>query len=191
MSAFLINAKVNQIIAMTKALDRFWRQAHGWAPADAADLLAAARLDRQVSFVHTLPSYIEPFAAKEAEARLILGYVTLRSLCEGVLKLFFAVWLQDYLSDADAVKGKKGIILSPGKINFDQLIALYSKKGDSAHEMFLRRVQERGNAIHHFADKDVGSQDELIADIVAFGDFLVAVNSRLPYPDDHYNPVLA
>ena len=124
-------ARSQQIIATTTAMERFWRQAQGWAPSDAACMLAAARLDRQVSFAHTLPSYLELFSVQEAEARLILGYVTLRSLCEGILKLFFAVWLQDYQVDADAVKDKKGVIKQPADISFERLIALYSKKGES------------------------------------------------------------
>jgi hypothetical protein len=54
-------------------LERFWRAVHGWAPTEAADMLAAARLDRQVSFARTLERYREPFPAEEAEALLILG----------------------------------------------------------------------------------------------------------------------
>jgi hypothetical protein len=161
------------------------------APSCAADLLTAARLDRQVSFTHTLSSYLEPFPDNEAEARLILGYVTLRSLCEGILKLFFAVWWNNYRHDTDALKNKKGIVVAPAGISFDQLIALYSKKVDPQYELLLRRIQQRGNAIHHFADADIGSPDELIGDIGQFLKFLLAVNARLPYPDDDFNPARA
>lgn len=183
-------ASLRKIIATTTAMERFWRKAHGWAPTDAACMLAAARLDRQVSFAHTLPSYLEPFPAQEAEARLILGYVTLRSLCEGILKLFFAVWLKDYQRDSDAAKGKKGV-KPPPDIDFERLITLYSKKGESKYDKYLRRIQQRGNGIHHFADRDIGTQNELIEDIVQFRDFLLAVNDRLPYPDEHYDPGMA
>jgi hypothetical protein len=41
-------------------------------------MLAAARLDRQVSFARTLERYCLAFPPEEAEALLILGYVTLR-----------------------------------------------------------------------------------------------------------------
>ncbi len=112
-----IAATLQEIIATTTMMGQFWGRAHGWAPSDAADLLASARLDRQVSFAHTLPSYVKPFSAQEAEARLILGYVTLRSLCEGILKLFFAVWLDDYRSDADALKDKKKVQLYRPRIS--------------------------------------------------------------------------
>ncbi|SRR6266496_1286295 len=183
---------IRRIIATTEAMERFWRRAHGWAPAEAADLLAAARLDRQVSFAHTLSDYLKPFPSAEAEARLILGYVTLRSLCEGILKLFFVVWWKDYCKAADAVKDKKtGMVKKPGDVGFDHLITLYSAKADSKYEAFLRRIQQRGNAIHHFNDKQIGSQEELVADIAHFLEFLLAVNGRLPYPDDAYDPAYA
>jgi hypothetical protein len=182
---------IKRIIAPTKAMERFRRRAHGWAPAEAADMLAAARLDRQVSFTHTLSDYHKPFAPQESEARLILGYVTLRALCEGILKLFFAVWWEDYRKDAAAAKDKKGTVKTPGAVSFDRLIALYAMKVDSRHKLFLRRIQQRRNAIHHFNDSKIGSQDELIADIAQFLDFLLAVNSRLPYPDEVYDPANA
>src|SRR5947207_145071 len=98
-----------RIVRITMGLERFWRAVHGWAPKEAADMLAAARLDRQVSFAHTLERYREPFPAEEAEALLILGYVTLRSLCEGVLKLFCAVWWEDYRKEPEVPKNKAGV----------------------------------------------------------------------------------
>ena len=180
-----------RIIAITEAMERFWRKAHGWAPPAAADLMAEARLDRQVSFTRTLSDYLKPFSDREAEARQILGYATLRSLSEGILKLFFSVWWEDYCHDVDASRDRKGNIITPRGVSFEQLITLYSRKGDSQFEVFLRRIQQRGNAIHHFTDREIGSQDELIADIVQFLDFLLAVNGRLPYPDDAYNPAYA
>ena len=182
---------IAKIIRVTEAQERFWSRPHGWAPSAAADLLAEARLDRQLSFTHTLHEYLQPFSPDVAEARQILGYTTLRSLCEGALKLFFSVWFEDYCQDKDAVYGPKQTLVSPEEIAYDRLIALYTKKGESKFETFLRRVQERGNAIHHFRDRDIGTQSDLIADIVEFKEFLLAVNSQLPYPDEIYDPARA
>jgi hypothetical protein len=184
-------AAIDKIIRVTKALERFWSASHGWAPVAAADLLAEARLDRQLSFAHTLHDYLAPFPPDAAEARQILGYATLRSLCEGALKLFFSVWYEDYRKDQDAVYDGKQRLVSPENIMFDRLVALYAKKGDASFVPFLRRVQQRGNAIHHFCDRDIGTQPELIEDIVLFGEFILAVNGQLPYPDTIYNPALA
>jgi len=60
-------ASIDKTIRVTQALERFWSASHGWAPKDAADLLAEARLDRQLSFSHTLRDYLAPF---RPEARL-------------------------------------------------------------------------------------------------------------------------
>jgi hypothetical protein len=172
-------------------LERFWRAVHGWAPKEAAEMLAAARLDRQASFARTLERYREPFPAEEAEALLILGYVTLRSLCEGVLKLFCAVWWEDYRKEPEVPKNKAGVPKVPSGLTFDPLIGFYFKRIDSQFEGFLRRVQTRGNAIHHFKDAKVGTQGELLSDIAEFLQFLLAVNSQLPYPDDIYDAAKA
>lgn len=182
-------ARTTRII---KGLKDFWSKSHGWAPKTAADLLAAARLDRQLSFAHTLSDYLRPFSKDADEARQILGYTTLRSMCEGALKLFFSVWFEDYQNDIDvAVRDKKGALLLPETVAFDRLIASYEKKVDSKFAPFLRRVQRRGNAIHHFQDKEIGTQEELVQDILEFERFISAVNGRLPYPDDVYNPAAA
>lgn len=180
-------AEIDDIIRITTALEQFWRVSHGWAPVAAAQLLAEARLDRQASFANTLHDYLTPFPPEVSEARRILGYTILRSLCEGALKLFFSAWFEDYRKDQDAVY-KKQTLVSPEDVKFDRLIVLYRKNGEANFEPFLRRIQQRGNAIHHFSDHAIGTQSELIADILEFKRFLLAVNSQLPYPDGFYNP---
>lgn len=184
----MAHSAINTIIRITKAQAQFWGRAHGWAPIAAADLLAEARLDRQIAFTHTLHDYLTPFSLESAEARQILGYTTLRSLCEGSLKLFFSVWFEDYRRDQDVVLDRQQTLVLPEDIAFDRLIALYAKKGDSRFEPFLRRIQQRGNAIHHFSDRDIGTQEELVVDIIEYNRFLLAVNGQLPYPDGVYDP---
>jgi hypothetical protein len=178
---------IKNIISITKAQERLWSRSRGWAPSEVADLLDEARLDRQLSFANTLCGYLAPFPPNAAEAHQILGYATLRSMCEGALKLFFSVYFDDYKSDQDAKyhmkKGRKPELTLPKAIWFKDLIPLYAKKGEKKFESFLQRVQQRGNAIHHFSDRNIGTQPELIADIIAFNDFLVAVDGQLPYPD--------
>ena len=172
---------IKKITLVIADQEQFWSRSHGWAPSEAANLLAAARLDRQLSFVHTLCDYLAPFPPDSADARQILGYTTLRSLCEGTLKLFFSVYVEDYIAGRDVVcnKGKKQ---SPEKIKFDKLILLYIKHGDDKFRLFLERIQQRGNAIHHFCNRDIGTQEDLIADIIEFEKFLLAVDGQMPYP---------
>ena len=62
------------------------------------------------------------------------------------------------------------------------LIIFYLKKGDGTFKGFLERVKDRGNAIHYFRTRDIGTQSELQADIIELKDFLAAVDGQLPYP---------
>ena len=180
------NSAIDNIVRITRFHEQFWSASHGWGPDPSADLLAEARLDRQLSFSHTLYDFLKPFSPEAAEARQILGYTTLRSLCEGAVKLFFAVFLEDYRASTDAVFDRKQMLVSPDDFAFDRLIALFLKHGDATFEAFLRRIQQRGNAIHHFSDRDIGTHAELVADIVTYSEFLRNMDSRLPYPDSYY-----
>lgn len=183
--------QIAKTIRVCRALQQFWSSAHGWAPSSAAGMLEQARLDRQVAFAHTLHDYLIPFSPETQESRQILGYVTLRSMCEGALKLFFSVWLEDYRGDSSAPTTRAGVVIDPADVTFDRLIAFFSQRINSSHDAFLRRVQQRGNAIHSFKDRDIGTQQELIDDILAYGQFIVAISDGLPYPDGMYDPALA
>ena len=160
-------AQIEKTIRVSRALHQFWSSAHGWAPSSAADMLEQARLDRQVAFAYTLHDYLVPFSPETAESRQILGYVTLKSMCEGALKLFFSVWLEDYRRDSSAPTKKAGSVIDPADVTFDRLITFFNQRISSSHDTFIRRVQQRGNAIHSFKDRDIGTQQELIDDILA------------------------
>jgi len=108
-------------------------------------------------------------------------------MCEGALKLFVGVWFEDYQKDSSALRNRKGALVHPVDVSFDRLIWFFSTRIGAQFEGFLRRVQQRGNGIHAFAERDIGQQSELIEDIRTFADFLLAINSHLPYPDDTYD----
>src|SRR4051812_15988172 len=81
----------------------FWSKAHGWTPKDAADLLSKSRLDWLDSFNRTLKARVQEVNEHPNEdAVLILAWAHLRTLVEGHLKLFLAVFLMDYLKDPNA-----------------------------------------------------------------------------------------
>jgi hypothetical protein len=172
---------IDEIIAVLWAQHRDWKRAAGWAPSNASTKLEAAKLDRQLSFAHTLRDYLAPFPKESADARQILGYVTLRSLCDGAIQLFITLDYNDYISDIDVIKSKNKTV-EPEDAQFNALIDFYLKKGDDKFGPFLKRVQQRGNAIHHFAERPIGTQDELKQDILCLRDFLVSVDLQLPDP---------
>tara|TARA_R110001599_G_scaffold83993_4_gene225666 strand:+ start:31209 stop:31739 length:531 start_codon:yes stop_codon:yes gene_type:complete len=155
------------------------------------DILKSARLDRQLSFAHILKEFINPFTEEEKEAKLILGYVSLRSMCESAIKLFMTVHVSDYLKDEllITIKPKEGSlkkpkIILPPRIGFDDLIKIYTQRGDVQFEPFLKRVQLNGNTIHHFKDREITDQQQLSSDIENLKNLIIAVDQQLYYPDE-------
>lgn len=92
-SAESYEATVKNIEIIQSGLSEFWKNAHGWAPTNAATLLDKSRLDWLPSLASVLRHW-----AKDGElsaGELILGWANLGSLLEGSLKLFLAVYLTD------------------------------------------------------------------------------------------------
>jgi hypothetical protein len=87
---------IDQIIAKSEAICRFWNSAHGWAPDEAAELLAKSRLDRQVSLSRTLKIWLLPTTPRDRDGRLILAWVNLGCLVESLMKFFLSVYRDDY-----------------------------------------------------------------------------------------------
>jgi hypothetical protein len=179
---------IDEIVATLAAQHRSWPRAGGWAPSNAAALLEVARLDRQLSFAHTLRDNFVPFPKESADARQILGYATLRSLCEGAIQLFITVYYNDYIKDEKPIPRRKGEIVDPENAQFSDLIKFYLIHGDPAFEPFLARVKARGNTIHHFRDRVIGTEDELKADVIRLRDFLASTDTQLPDPPPHPDP---
>ena len=103
---------IDEIVAILAAQHKSWPRAGGWAPSNASALLEVARLDRQLSFAHTLRDNFVPFPKESADARQILGYVNLRSLCEGAIQLFISVYYNDYIADKEPItrRNRKKIV---------------------------------------------------------------------------------
>jgi hypothetical protein len=64
---------INEIIAILESQHDFWPNSQGWAPSNAIIRLERARLDRSLSFAHTLQNYFAPFPKGSADAQQILG----------------------------------------------------------------------------------------------------------------------
>jgi hypothetical protein len=168
----------------TRAAD-FWKAAHGWAPDDAADALSRARLDWLASFSRTLKMRVQEVTEHPQEpAAVILAWAHLRTLVEGHLKLFLTVFLMDYRADARAPKSHKtGNILEPSKLTFEDIRQFLTKRDLlTAHHAFIETVQQRGNAIHAFADNPIGTPSEFLDHVEQYRKFLTDLESSLPNP---------
>jgi hypothetical protein len=185
---------VQRITKLNSGIQKFWSKSHGWAPVEAAGLLAKSRLDWQVSLSKTLTLWLQKKPLTPGE--LILAWSNLGSLVEGTLKTFLSVWYKDYIKDIEYLKKsnayhyKKGKPLEPDALTLGPL-ALYfkNKKFLSAEStVFINLVHARRNAIHAFKGKDIGTADELQKAVASYLKLLREVNRRLPYPDDVYVP---
>jgi hypothetical protein len=161
----------------------FWRRAHGWAPKEVAELLSEARLDWVASFNRTLPFRVQEVAEYPDEhGALILAWAHLRALVEGTLKLFLSVFLLNYLDDPNAPKDRRGTVM-PDVLPLEKIRQFLKKSGILAtHLGFIEHVQQRGNAIHAFADRPIGTADEFMEYVVLYRYFLQDVDDNLPTP---------
>jgi hypothetical protein len=176
---------LDTIVAISTRAASFWTAAHGWASKPAADLLAAARLDWLASFSRTLRVRVEEVTAAPNEpAAIIVGWAHIRTLVEGHLKLYLTVFLTTYLADAHAFKSQKtGKILEPGDLSFESMRQFLVKRGLlTAHHGFVATVQSRGNAIHAFENKNIGTAAEFLEHIPLYREFLMDLESSLPNP---------
>lgn len=187
---------VAHIQKLNDGLRQFWSNADGWAPESAAELMSKSRLDWQVSLSRSLRHWIVDPPDSLEEGDLILAWANLGSLIEGSIKLFLAVFYEDYKNDLVILKqtkawhSKKKKLLDPDGLPFDVLIDYCEKAAlfDNDDLALFRLVQLRRNAIHAFKDRPIGTGIELLSAIKSYLTCVRAINERLPYPDRVYQP---
>lgn len=183
-----VEAVVDRIIILNNGLRQFWSNATGWAPIEAAQLLTKSRLDWQVSLSECLKLWLTPSSTEFQAGQLILAWTNLGSLVEGSLKLFLSVWYETYKTDVEAIT-HKGKAQDPDQAQFERLRQFFKKRiWDDAFDRVVLRIQQRRNAIHAFADRDIGTHEDFIAALRMYLTLLRYINFRLPYPDEVYMP---
>jgi len=192
-AALPISDIVDRIATLADGLARFWNNAGGWAPADAAQMLSSARLDRIASLAHSLRRWVQEDTLSVGD--LILAWANLGALMEGALKLFLCVYLADYRADETTRETrawhiKRQVLQDPDELMLDTILA-YAEKAEllAPQQIALgRTVQARRNAIHAFRDRDLGSLTDLFAAIRDFRALLCSLNGRMEYPEPRYMP---
>jgi hypothetical protein len=179
-----IEERLRVIEEFSERTSKFWTNAHGWAPQEAADLLSKSRLDWLDSFNRTLRARVEDVIEYPDEpAVLILAWAHLRTLVEGHLKLLLAVFLVDYLKDAHAPSTKNGAKIVPDTLKYEAIRQFLVKRGLLvSHHAFIDKVQQHGNAIHVFAEQPIGTAEEYLDNVANYRKFLVDIETSLPNP---------
>ncbi|WP_027182925.1 hypothetical protein [Desulfovibrio inopinatus] len=176
---------IDNIIHANVMLQKFWSNANGWAPSNAASLMSKSRLDRQVSLSKALHIWLERESLSEGE--LILAWANLGALVEGTLKLFFSVYLNDYLQSGRIETDKNGFPKLPDIVSLEYLKVLMDKETrfEKHWSNFVGDVQKYRNAIHAYKDRELGDQGAFYSFVQKYYSFIKEVHSRLPYPDGY------
>ncbi|WP_104668362.1 hypothetical protein [Ensifer adhaerens] len=186
------SAAVDDIVTIQTGLSKFWKNAHGRAPYEAAAMLTSARLELMPSLAAALHKWTPETTMTDGE--LILAWANLGSLMESSLRLFLAVYLTDFLADQETVKSldavhktgkKKGVIHDPTEISLEKMKQYFARK-DLLSPLDLAAVDYihgRRNAIHSFSKKDLGSAQTFVQHVIRFRRLIAVMGLRLPYPD--------
>ncbi|MDH6372870.1 hypothetical protein M2444_004699 [Paenibacillus sp. PastF-3] len=180
---------IDIIIHRNKGIQAFWSSSHEWASTAAADVLNEARLDWQVSLSYTLKRWLEVPDADDPEydGALILAWANLGALTENTLKFFLSVYLDDYMTDQDAIKLRQKI-LKPGDASFEALRIFYYKKiwddnNKKERNNAIQTIQQRRNGIHAFNNRDLAAFKEFHEAIFYYRDILEELITRVPLPE--------
>ena len=181
--ATTFDSTATAIAAINSRWCRTWGNAHGWAPDSAADLLASARLDWQVD----LSGCLRLWRALRADSpgELILAWCNLGSLVEGSLRLFLAVYLEDYFRDP--LVHRNGGPIPVERATFDELRGFYKAKDiwvvdGERWDAWVLHIQQRRNAIHSFRGREIGTPTEFFDDMKRYLLLLNELDARMPEP---------
>jgi hypothetical protein len=194
--AMAIAEVVDRVETLDQGIAKFWSKSDGWAPVAAAGLLGKSRLDWQASLSGSLRLWIREPPNALTPAELILAWGNLGSLVEGTIKTLLSVWYETYKADIDNLKkanasdNAKQTSHAPDRLgleklrNYCKIKGLLGAEGDALVEL----VQQRRNAIHAFKDRPIGDGVEFQKAVRSYLALLRAINGRLPYPDEMYEP---
>ncbi|MFH1717036.1 MAG: hypothetical protein ABIF19_06770 [Planctomycetota bacterium] len=176
---------VSDIINRNNEICDFWSNSRGWAPNEAAELLAKSRLDWQVSLSHCLRLWLKPTADENIEGRLILAWTNLGALAEGTMKFFLSVHERDY-SQMPVTRGRNGTPRDLDALQFEELRQFYKKKvwteSQRKWDDWLTEIQKRRNAIHAYRNREIGTFDDFFRNLGEYFDFLDELEGQVPYP---------
>jgi hypothetical protein len=182
-----LNLIISEIIKVNEEMRDFWSRAHGWAPKDAAELLAKSRLDRQVSLSHCLRLWLNTPSGNDDdyEGMLILAWTNLGILVEGTMKFFLSVHQSDY-SKTLVTRGRNRKPRAIDELEFEELRQFFAKhiwiNSQKKWDAWLTKIQKRRNAVHAYQDRDIGTFDEFFKEIKKYLDFVNELEGQVPYP---------
>lgn len=176
---------IADIVKVNREIREFWSNSHGWAPTDAAELLAKSRLDWQVSLSCCLRLWLEHPSGEDRDGRLILAWVNLGSLVEGTLKFFLSVYVGNY-SQAPRTRGRQQRPCEIDDLKLEEMKQFFNEHvwTDSQKHWndWLGKIQCRRNVVHAYRDRDIGTFDDFFGEMATYLDFLMELAGQVPKP---------
>ena len=81
---------------------------------------------------------------------------------------------------------KAGKSKEPDELTLEYLRQFFNEKvwlnEDKDWDAWIHHIQQRRNAIHAYKHRNIGTFDEFFADVRRYFEFLLDINSGLPYP---------
>lgn len=102
----------------------FWKNSHGWAPEEVYNEFNNLEMDRLADFAKNLRKFNKE---EMSEGELVLAYTTMGSILEGVMVIFYTMWLEAYNSDVKEEECRQISELKDGQI-YDYKYRKWNKK---------------------------------------------------------------
>jgi hypothetical protein len=154
-------------------------QVDDWGYPSSVELVQAQRFVWFASLARCTRKFLEGPFDDERSAQQILGYVSLRSLCEYLLKVYVLTHVSDYESSDKHFKNSDGSMVPAMNLTYEQLKQTFRFLHHEEFEEYLTRIQQRGNAIHSYRNRTIGNYSELCADIRHFAAFFDEVSCSI------------
>jgi hypothetical protein len=164
----------------TRDIMAFWQHnSLGWAPTDVSDIFGKTVLERQTALAGALSIWL----GRDSEGELILAWVNLGALVEGLMKLFLCVYLHDYRK-AESIWAKRETPESEVLYNLQKFFAeqVWSPEQKVNWDPWINRIRKLRNSIHAFRKADLGSFGEWTQQLRMHLMFLRTLDAQLPYP---------
>lgn len=177
---------ISSIANQTKSITEFWSNSRGWAPAEAGDLLLESRLTRLLTLTCCLCTQNRNYPDQEDEGQLLLAWVNLGAVVEGILKTFLAAFVLDYTKNPVIDKNGQAVALT--SLGLDDLRKFYKSKNlllCESHLDWIAHIQKNRNAIHIYTDKKLWTWDQFRRDLIEYRHVLQKINESLPYPENY------
>jgi len=188
-----IDSAILDIIKVHEYGLELWSKCDGWAPEETVYNMENCNLDSLVSFSRHLPKQLERIDGDDCNAvDLLLVWTVLGGLVAGSLRWFLCVYNDDYMEEPYVDYGRA---VEPERLPLYNLIKFYkdsccdvnNKKFNNQVIGYLNFVKMQRNKLHFFSSDyhSVGSSEVWKQAVFCYRLFILMLNNRVPYPDEH------